>query len=384
MSATKPSLPTKLEIYRSEIPMQGFSHAAATRDKAEAVLVCQHFSNGQVGWGETLPRPYVTGETLDSVIADLQNHLWDQWAGWWESQETLPDLASLAEGFVTQSPDGRCNLAARTVLEQSALPGLDLPPLARRITARVSGVLGSADPDKTARKLRQMKWMRLRDYKLKVGFGRDIDHANLQVVHNQLGRCLRRGKCTLRVDANGGWGLQETPQRVEEVARMGACAVEQPVYVPAGGLVELSQRCPLPLIADESLLSISDAVTLAQAGDRIWWNVRISKNGGPASALKLCRMAHEAGTTLVMGCMVGESSLLSAGQRALLQWGAGPRFVEGNYGRFLLKGDLTGRSLTFGLGGRLRGLRGSRLREQHPPRKALEKYTRRVATLGGN
>jgi muconate cycloisomerase len=381
MPGAKINYPTKLEIYRSEIPTRGFSHAAASRDKAEAVVVCQHFADGQAGWGETLPRPYVTGETLDSVLADLQNHLWDPWVKWWSSQEACPDLAALTAAPATQSPDGRCNLAARAVLEHSALPALTLPPLARRISARVSGVLGSADPDRTARKLRQMRLIRLRDYKLKVGFGSDIDQANLAMVCRQLGRCMKAGRCTLRVDANGGWGIEETPHRVEEMARMGVCAVEQPVYVPAEKLVELSHRCPLPLIADESLLSFADAVTLAEAGDRIWWNVRIAKNGGPASALQLCRMADEAGTTLVLGCMVGESSLLSACQRALLQWGACPRFVEGNYGRFLLKGDLTRRSLTFGLGGRLRALRPAGLIRQHPSGRALANRMTHIATL---
>ena len=52
--------------------------------------------------------------------------------------------------------------------------------------------------------------------------------------------------------------------------------------------------------------------------------------------------------------MVGESSILSAAQRLFLQWGPVPRFVEGNYGRFLLADDLVHRPLRFGWRGRLK------------------------------
>jgi hypothetical protein len=55
-----------------------------------------------------------------------------------------------------------------------------------------------------------------------------------------------------------------------------------------------------------------------------------------------------AGVPFGVGCMVGESSILSAAQRQLLWLCAAPRFVEGNYGRFLLGDDRGRRCLRFG------------------------------------
>ena len=55
--------PTRLHLYRTAIPMRGFEHAAARRELAEAIVVCLEFDDARVGWGETLPRPYVTGES---------------------------------------------------------------------------------------------------------------------------------------------------------------------------------------------------------------------------------------------------------------------------------------------------------------------------------
>ena len=73
--------PVQMDIYRTALPMRGFEHAAASRDVAEAVVVRVQFASGAEGWGETLPREYVTGETLDSVVADLQTVIWPAWAG---------------------------------------------------------------------------------------------------------------------------------------------------------------------------------------------------------------------------------------------------------------------------------------------------------------
>jgi muconate cycloisomerase len=130
------------------------------------------------------------------------------------------------------------------------------------------------------------------------------------------------------------------------------------VFCSAADLVELARRCELPLIADESLLTMGDAQALLAAGQKVWWNIRLSKNGGLAHSLALANLAAERGVPFVIGCMVGESGILSAAQRRLLELAPPPRFVEGNYGRFLLRDDLTRPSLRFGFGGRLKTLRG--------------------------
>ena len=205
-----------------------------------------------------------------------------------------------------------------------------------------------------------MRWFGLRDFKLKLGFSDEADRANLSAVHRQLRKGLAAGKYTLRVDVNGAWSAEQTPQRVGELKPWGVCAVEQPVFCSAMELAALAGRCELPLIADESLLTMEDAHALlsAREGQKVWWNVRISKNGGIARSLALAHLAAERGVPLVVGCMVGESSILSAAQRRLLAACPRPRFVEGNFGRFLLRDELARPSLRFGYGGRLKRLRG--------------------------
>lgn len=335
------STPVRLEIYRTSIPMRSFEHAAATRTLSEGLVVRVALADGRSGWGETLPRPYVTGETLDTAIGDIRSILWS--------------AARAGAPLPTQTPDGRCILAARCGLQLAlANASASAASSAARIDARISGVLGSADPAKTSKRLRLMRWFGLKDFKLKLGLGEAIDRENLRRVHAGLGSRIAAGRASLRVDVNGGWSADETPDRVGELVPYGVCCVEQPTFCPAGDLIELARRCPLPLMADESLLTLDDARVLVEEPRKVWWNVRISKNGGADLAGQLLELARTHHVTVSQGCMVGETGILSTAQRRLLAGRCDVRFAEGNYGRWLLADDLTQPSPRFGYGGRLR------------------------------
>jgi L-alanine-DL-glutamate epimerase-like enolase superfamily enzyme len=379
---TAPSLrPVALDIYHTAIPMRSFQHAAASRDLAESVVTCLHFSDGRAGWGQTLPRAYVTGETLDTVPDDLEHIHWPGLLTNWNARAGA-SLENFADLIADRDSAGRCLNAAACCLELAILDAVawrQSPVPCKAIASRASGVLGSANPSKTAWSLLLMRIHNLRDFKLKLGFGDKIDEANLRVVHDRIGKHLRAGTCSLRVDVNGGWDIAGTPDRVAMLKDYNVCVVEQPAYCSAAQLVELANKCPLPLMADESLLSTDDANTLLQ-DKRIWWNIRISKNGGLLRAKALANLAAENQINYVVGCMVGESGLLSAAQRRLLQIIQPPKFVEGNFGRFLLADDLTTRSPRFTYGGRLRALPGPGLGVNVVAKKVL-KYSRLLKTL---
>lgn len=363
--------------------MRRFEHAAAGRDLAEAIVVRLGLSDGGFGWGETLPREYVTGETLESVPHDIEECLWPAVRGREANGAELP---------VPDAP-ARPVSAARCAVELAwfdawarrhwAGMGKRRYRSAPQPPVRVSGVLGSADPASTVRRLRLMRLYGLRDFKLKLGLGDEIDAENLRAVSKRIGRAVRSGKCTLRVDVNGGWPADQTPQRIADLRPHGVCVVEQPVFGPPQALIELAQRCELPLMADESLVAPADAERFVTApGRKVWLNIRLSKNGGIWPCLDMAFAAANAGVPVVFGCMVGESSILSAAQRSLLALGPTPRFVEGNYGKFLLADDLTERSLRFGYGGKLRPLllAAPHLNVQVDPER-LRRYGRLVKSL---
>ncbi len=56
------------EILVVEIPLRGpVAHALAERRAARNVVVAAHDGEGRTGWGESCPRSYVTGESVEGA-----------------------------------------------------------------------------------------------------------------------------------------------------------------------------------------------------------------------------------------------------------------------------------------------------------------------------
>jgi muconate cycloisomerase len=361
----------EIQITPLAIPMRvKFEHAAATRNTADPVILrlVAEASNDVVGYGETLARPYVTGETADGVIDDIVEHFAprlldfhvDSFPAALEFAEQLP---SFVEGRVVNAARAAVELAvidlagnaygrrAAEVATWLELPHFGAPGCLK--TARYSGMVVGRTSRKRRNFLRVQRWYGLRDFKLKVAVEGWQDR--LADAHRVLGSAIRAGKATLRVDANGGWTPDQALEHIDRLESHGVSAIEQPLQpTDDGHLAEIARRATAcDLIADESLLTLDDGKRLMNdCGVRVL-NVRIAKNGGLIPALRLADHALRADRDVQLGCLVGETSILSAAGISLLECCPRVRFVEGAFGAFLLGGDVTSRPIRFGYGGRL-------------------------------
>ena len=60
-------------LYRVDIPFKRpFKHAAASRQTSSSIFLQCATDSGVTGFGECLPRPYVTGETRDETFSLLE------------------------------------------------------------------------------------------------------------------------------------------------------------------------------------------------------------------------------------------------------------------------------------------------------------------------
>ena len=374
-----------LTLYRYHLPLrQKFRHATAEREVNEGVLVQLELADGSVGLGEGIPRPYVTGETMNSALEIIQETYAARLAG----------PHPLAEGPVAGSALGvwhnaawcACELAYLDAAARSAgLSVADLlgralnRPVARTIRQRVAGVIGADKPDDVARRLWLMRLFGLRDFKLKVGCS--SDHTSLTICREQLRRAMAAGRATLRVDANGIWTLEEARQACRWMAPLGVAAVEQPLRRgDEADLPQLRAEAGLPIMLDESLVSERGAAELLAAGAADAWNLRLTKNGGLLATLRLADLALKNGITLMLGALVGESGILSAAGRVVLQLVPEIRYLENSYGNLLLRHDLVRERTRFGYGGKLSPLRGPGLGVTLNP-SALPELTERIAVI---
>jgi muconate cycloisomerase len=202
-----------------------------------------------------------------------------------------------------------------------------------------------------------MKCFRLRDFKLKVG-GAD-DDQRVQTVMDVLGKAIDKDMATLRLDANGAWDVATASDCLGRWKDVPISAVEQPLAKGAEkDLKQLRMAVRTPLMYDESLLTLQDAEDLVVRQVADYFNLRLSKNGGFLATLRLVEFARRHQVQYQLGCMVGETSILSAAGRKFIELVPDIAFAEGSYGRFLLRDDVGRPRVRFGLGGKVKPLNG--------------------------
>ncbi len=147
-----------------------------------------------------------------------------------------------------------------------------------------------------------------------------------------------------------------------------------------GDLKALRQASPIPIVADESLVTLDDAERLL--GDEVvdMVNIRISKCGGLYRSMEIARQAAAAGVGVQVGSHVGETAILSATGRHLAAWLPEVAFVEGSYGTLLLVEDVSAEPVHFGHRGRAPVLLGPGLGVEVVEER-LGRYAQRVLEL---
>lgn len=340
-----------VEIARIAIPFRfGFRHALAERKVGDGVLVTVRDDRGRRGHGECAPREYVSGETSQSVVDALARRAPRL------LRSSFASFDELCEELARESAEvPRDELAAFCALE---LAWLDLggqvfgrsagEPLGPVCAPRVaySGIVsasGTAEAVKTCESIRELGVKRV---KVKVGRERAEDLELLAAVRETLG-----ADAGLRIDANAAWDAETALARLRDFERFQLEACEQPCAAEDfEGLAWLSARSPIPVIADESLVSFADAQRLIETRACHVFNVRISKCGGLLGAGRIRDLARSAGIETMLGAHVGETAILAAAGRHFATRTPGVRFAEGSYGKLLLQTDVSD-ALDLGAGG---------------------------------
>ncbi len=346
--------------------VEAFGHSASVRSRSDSVVVRLTADDGTVGYGEGLPRPYVTGETVETCLDHIAHCLWPAIAEFdFPALTPGPDPINVLAALERALPDGESNgvvawHAARAACEL-ALPDvllrrqkLSLGEILRpkRAAVTYSGVITGGSIDNAVRLARICVEYGLQAVKIKID-GRDA-RERVAAVRNVVGKSV-----SLRVDANCAYTPEEAIATLEDLASLDIACAEQPI--PRGDpsvLAHVRTRSPIPIMADESLVTVADAEALIEARACDFFNLRISKCGGVARTLEIAQMAARAGLRLQLGCQVGESAILSAAGRHVAAHLDDVAFVEGSYGGMLLVEDVSEEAVDFGPGGRAQLMSG--------------------------
>ena len=335
-------IPVSAEILSIEIPFRfEFSHALAQRAVGEGVLLVVRDGQGRCGHGECTPRSYVTGETAATVLADLAQRVPALLGRRWTSfAELVAELASQSAALPRAAQAAFCALELALldlggqVFGHSA--GVPLGAVCTPLVA-YSGVVSAGGHAAAAAACARAQRLGVSRVKVKVGRTLAEDLETLATVRESLGPTAR-----LRVDANGAWDAPTALERLTAFADFELEGLEQPCAADdLQGLAWLAARSPVPLIADESLVSLEDARRLAAAHACHVFNVRISKCGGLLASGRIRDIGRAAGIASMLGAHVGETAILAAAGRQFAARTPDLRFAEGSYGRLLLEADVS-------------------------------------------
>jgi len=362
----------RLTAYIVRLPLKRpFTHASATREDSENVLVRCELADGTAGWGEGVPRSYVTGETPEGGLAQLAATPLD--AHFAADCGSWPDVVRLLEQFTPaahrDNPRGCYGNALRCAVELSILDAygqlfgepvsavvnhyrLVAPVLNPRNGVRYGAVIDSGT-SRLPRKALARRLYGFRDCKVKVGRPGDDDAARLRTIRRWIG-----SRMDLRIDANEAWPAEKLREKLEPLTPYRISCVEQPVpHRDVQALVAVRDQIRVPVMLDESLTSMVDAEAAIAGRTCDLFNIRLSKCGGFLASLRIAARSHSAGLGFQLGCHPGETGILSAAGRHWACSVAGIRYVEGSYDRYLFRQLLTNEDLTFRFGGRAPALR---------------------------
>jgi muconate cycloisomerase len=385
----------ELTAYHVRIPLRkAIRHASHSRTETDNVLVYCALADGTEGFGEGVPREYVTGETIDSALDLLRN---SDIASQLEVCRDFARAVAVAERIKlapVPGDDRACQgNAARCAVELAVLDaygrafGEPLATAARlaapdlyqpKAEVRYSGAITSAKGLKATLAAWMMWGYGFKQVKVKVGIAGYDDVKRLRTIRNRMGK-----RIDIRIDANEAWPADAAAGRIRELEPFGITSVEQPVaHTEADRLADVRKNVHTPIMLDESFCGMVDAQRAVDLGLCDLFNIRLSKCGGFLPSLRLAQFARQHGLGYQLGCQVGETAVLSAAGRQFACSVADIRYLEGSYDRHLVRESLGTEDITFGRGGKAPILVGSGLGVRIDPAAVERVAVRKEPILG--
>ncbi len=301
---------TKIEAWPVTMRLsQPYAVAYDSFDSAENIFVRIETNGPVVGYGCAAPDPHVTDEQPEQVLRSLKDVAGPAITG----SDPLRH-AMLMERLHKELSSKRSALAAIDMAlfdilgKVAGLPVWKLLGGYRR-RIRTSVTIGILPEKETISAARDWIARGFRCLKLKGGLAIDEDISRVLKVREAVGKEIE-----LRFDANQGYSVEQSLRFVEATRKAGLELLEQPTPKDEIDLLgRVSRRVPLPVMADESLITLRDAFRLARRDLADMVNVKLMKAGGIAEAIQINAVARAAGLEVMVGCMDEAALGIAAG-----------------------------------------------------------------------
>jgi L-alanine-DL-glutamate epimerase-like enolase superfamily enzyme len=276
-----------------------FTIAVSSRTTTPDVLT-EIAYDGVVGYGEASMPPYMS-ETQESCAAFLAKVDLAKYPNPFELETILDDIDRIAPG--NQAAKASVDIALHDLLGKlMGEPWYNIWGYDAAKAPYTSFTIGIDTPDVVRQKVREAAEFKV----LKVKLGRENDHEMIETIRSVTDK-------PLTADANQGW--KDRQKALDEVAWLkerNVTCIEQPFpkEAPLADFAWLTERSPLPILADESCQRLADVRKLYGAVHGI--NIKLMKSTGLREAQKMLILARSLGMKVMLGCMTETSCGISA------------------------------------------------------------------------
>ncbi|MBX3180148.1 MAG: mandelate racemase [Candidatus Hydrogenedentes bacterium] len=297
----QPNKPTRIEnieifpvIYPTVMRFKFFEGPSGTG--RPAVLIKITADDGSVGWGESVPVPRWSYETLEGAVTAIERYLKPVITGM--NPFDLKGIhqamnQEIAPSFSTGAPITKAgiDIALHDLIGKAA--GLNIAELWGRKPADELVLSWTLNP-KTLDDLEPL---------IAVGRERGFENFNVKVAPDpkfdlEMCRIVKRlvPDGFLWADANGGYDLATALDVAPKLADLGVPVLEQPL--PSNrltGYQELKKQGALPIIMDEGVVSPGDLMEFIKLGCCDGVAMKPARCGGLVSAAQQVEILEDAG-----------------------------------------------------------------------------------------
>lgn len=146
--------------------------------------------------------------------------------------------------------------------------------------------------------------------KVKLGGKYEEDISRMKLLRKTVGDDI-----TLRIDANQNWDPKTAVRFIKQLEKenIDIELIEQPVKAwDFEGLAYVTNHVDTPIMADESLFTVQDAIRLIKLQACDLFNIKFMKSGGIREAIAIADIAEAAGIPCMIGSMMESPVSVSA------------------------------------------------------------------------
>ncbi|MDE0112394.1 MAG: cycloisomerase [Albidovulum sp.] len=291
----------KLSVHIVDIPATAVhSHGTGDVSRIRSVILKLETDLGCTGWGEASPWPVFTG-TAEANAAALHIHLRPHLIG--QDPRRITRIMGIADKVVVGCLEAKAALETALFDIVGKLSGLSVSDLlGGKCRERIPLSFSVANPnfDEDLRDIERLHADGIRIFKIKTGFASHaFDLKRLEQLRDIYGDGIG-----LRIDYNQGLPAFDAIRRLRDLEAFEPDFIEQPVKRHEwSALADITRRIDTPIMADESVFSVRDAVAAAKIRLADIFALKIMKSGGMRQAMDIASVAGTAGIEVYGGCM---------------------------------------------------------------------------------